>query len=160
MTLTCISTGGPATTVTWTRDSTILTEGIETVLNDPVTAHYTHTLTVTGRIPGLYACTVANNKPSSDSATIIVSGIHRNWDCLEWSNHCMYTTPTYWLWLVNSRILHMHYIVANKKPFSDQVCCCNLIFQVSLKFQIAFWYTFYLSRYPSKWYNSSPGQCH
>ena len=44
-TLTCISTGGPATTVTWTRDSTTVAEGTETVLNDPITAKYTHTLT-------------------------------------------------------------------------------------------------------------------
>ena len=35
-TLTCISTGGPATTVTWTRDSTTLTRGTKTVLNDLV----------------------------------------------------------------------------------------------------------------------------
>ena len=38
LTLNCISTGGPVTTVTWTRDSTTVTEGYETVLNDPVTA--------------------------------------------------------------------------------------------------------------------------
>ena len=63
-----ISTGGPATTVTWTRDSVTVTEGTETVLDDPVTAQYTHTLTVTGGLGGLYTCTVANNKPSSDSA--------------------------------------------------------------------------------------------
>ena len=72
-TLTCISTGGPATTVTWTRDSVTITEGTETVLNDSVTAQYTHTLTVTSG--GLYTCTVANNKPSTASATIIVPGI-------------------------------------------------------------------------------------
>ena len=72
--LTYISTGGPATTVTWTRDSTLVTEGTtETVLNDPETANYTHTLTVT--TAGEYTCTVANNKPSSDSATITVSGM-------------------------------------------------------------------------------------
>ena len=71
-TLTCNSTGGPATTVTWTRDSVIITEGTETVLNDPVTAQYTHTLTVTKE--GLYTCTVANNKPSNASANIIVQG--------------------------------------------------------------------------------------
>ena len=71
-TLTCISTGGPATTVTWTRDSTTVTEGNETVLNDPVTAQYTHTLTVTGRQEGLYRCTVGNNKPSSASAELNV----------------------------------------------------------------------------------------
>ena len=69
-TLTCISTGGPATTVTWTRDSDTVTEGTETVLDDPVTAQYTHTLTVTGRLGGLYTCTVGNDKPSEDSAQL------------------------------------------------------------------------------------------
>ena len=74
-TLTCISTGGPATTVTWTRDSDdTITEGTETVLDDPVTAQYIHTLTVTGREGGLYTCTVANNKPSSDSSSLRVKG--------------------------------------------------------------------------------------
>ena len=73
LTLTCISTGGPATTVTWTRDSTTVTEGTETVLDDPETAQYTHTLTVT--TGGEYTCTVSNNKPSSNSASITVGGI-------------------------------------------------------------------------------------
>ena len=73
-TLTCISTGGPATTVTWTRDSVTITEGTETVLNDPVTAQYTHTLTITSE--GEYTCTVANDKPSNASATITVPGIY------------------------------------------------------------------------------------
>ena len=71
-TLTCISTGGPATTVTWTRDNVIVTEGTETVLDDPVDAQYTHTLTVTGSQGGNYTCTVANNKPSTTSANISV----------------------------------------------------------------------------------------
>ena len=70
LTLTCISTGGPATTVTWTRDSTTVTEGNETMLNDPVTAHYTHTLKVI--TAGEYTCTVASNKPSTASACIIL----------------------------------------------------------------------------------------
>ena len=69
-TLTCISTGGLATTVTWTRDSITVTEGTETVLDDTVTAQYTHTLTVT--TGGEYTCTVSNNKPSSDSATVFL----------------------------------------------------------------------------------------
>ena len=73
-TLTCISTGGPATTITWTRDSVPLTEGTETVLDYPVTAQYTHTLTVTGRLPGRYTCTVANSKPSKASANFTVQG--------------------------------------------------------------------------------------
>ena len=71
-TLTCISTGGPATTVTWTRDSEMLTGS--TVLNDAETAQYTHTLTVTGRLGGLYTCTVSNDKPSEDSAQLNVLG--------------------------------------------------------------------------------------
>ena len=74
-TLTCISTGGPATTVTWYRDSATVTEGNETLLNNRVTAQYTHTLTVTGRLGGLYTCTVANNKPSTASAQLAVLGI-------------------------------------------------------------------------------------
>ena len=67
-TLTCISTGGPATTVTWTRDSSTVTEGTETVLNDPVTAQYTHNLTVNAW--GIYTCNVTNNKPSTATASI------------------------------------------------------------------------------------------
>ena len=72
-TLACTSTGGPATTVTWTRDSETVSGGM-TVLDDPVTAQYTHTLTVTGRLGGQYQCTVANIKPSQDSAELIVAG--------------------------------------------------------------------------------------
>ena len=75
-TLTCISTGGPATTVIWARDSDTVTEGTETVLDDPVTAQYTHTLTVTGRLGGLYTCTVANDKSSQDSANFMVQGMY------------------------------------------------------------------------------------
>ena len=75
--LTCVSTGGPATTVTWTRDSTTVTEGTETVLDDPVTAHYTHTLTVSGKIPGLYSCTVKNNKPSIMSTNFTLKCLYK-----------------------------------------------------------------------------------
>ena len=74
-TLTCISTSGPATTVTWTRDSGEVVGDTETVLDNPVTAQYTHTLTVTERLGGLYTCTVTNDKPSNDSANITVEGI-------------------------------------------------------------------------------------
>ena len=76
-TLTCISTGGPATTVTWTRNSVTVTEGNETVLDNRTTSQYNHTLTVTGGsgMGGLYTCTVANNRPSDDSASYTVQGI-------------------------------------------------------------------------------------
>ena len=74
-TLTCISTGGPATTVTWTRDSAEIVGDTDTVLNDPETAQYTHTLTVTEILVGLYTCTVSNDKPSLASANINIQGI-------------------------------------------------------------------------------------
>ena len=73
-TLDCISTGGPATTVSWTRSSTTVAEGTtETVLNDPVTANYTHTLTSTAGTAGLYKCMIANNV-SNASAQLLVQG--------------------------------------------------------------------------------------
>ena len=71
-TLTCVSTGGPATNVAWTRDSYTITEGTETVLDN--TAEYIHTLTVTKRLGGLYTCIVSNDKPSMDSSELNVQG--------------------------------------------------------------------------------------
>ena len=75
-TLTCISTGGPATTVTWTRDSGVVTKGNVTLLLNTSTAEYAHTLTVAGRLGGLYTCTVANDKPSMESANLSIQGIY------------------------------------------------------------------------------------
>ena len=72
-TFTCISTGGPATTVIWSRDSEEVRGGV-TVLDSTVTAQYTHTLTVTGRLPGQYQCTVSNNKPSTAAKSFVVQG--------------------------------------------------------------------------------------
>ena len=75
-TLTCISTGGPATVVTWARDSGTVIGDEKSVLDDATTAQYTHTLTVTGGsgMGGLYTCVVVNEKPSSASATYTVQG--------------------------------------------------------------------------------------
>ena len=64
------------TTVTWTRASATVTEGTETVLDDLVTAQYTHTLTVSGWHGGLYTCSVANNKPSTHSANYTIQGMN------------------------------------------------------------------------------------
>ena len=90
-TLTCISTGGPATTVTWTRDSSPASGNQTTQFNgDTSNPQYTHTLTVTGRLGGLYTCTVANNKPSEDSAQLTVQGVYTYiYVC-----SCMYITST------------------------------------------------------------------
>ena len=73
-TLTCISTGGPATTVTWTRDSETAMGIQRSVVVNGVTAQYTHTLTVTGRLPGLYTCTVDNEVSPQDSESFTVEG--------------------------------------------------------------------------------------
>ena len=77
-TLTCISTGGPATTVTWTRNSATVMGDEMTVLNNAETAIYTHTLTVTGRLGGLYQCTVANAKPSANTTELTIQGNVQN----------------------------------------------------------------------------------
>ena len=89
LTLSCISTGGPATTVSWTRDSTtVITEGTETVLNDTVTAQYTHTLTIS--TAGEYTCTVANDKPSTTTSnSITVTGMHTRYLV------CVYDLPSF-----------------------------------------------------------------
>ena len=79
-TLTCTSTGGPATTVSWMRDGEILAENSSNysitsqTLTDPENGTYDHTLVVTGRLVGEYECTVSNNKPSSASGNITVVG--------------------------------------------------------------------------------------
>ena len=70
--LTCISTGGPATTVIWTRKSpgdvvTVLNDGSQvSLLDNTVTGQYTHTLRVSQiDLTTVYECFVSNNKPSS-----------------------------------------------------------------------------------------------
>ena len=77
-TLTCISNGGPATTVTWTRDSTTVTEGTETVLANTVTAEYVHTLQVIARQEGVYTCAISN-RVSIISAELDVAGENLFW---------------------------------------------------------------------------------
>ena len=81
-TLTCISTGGPATTVTWTRDYSPASGNQTTLFNgDTSNPQYTHNLNLTGisGMGGLYTCTVANNGPSSASVELIVEGMQ--WKC-------------------------------------------------------------------------------
>ena len=78
-TLTCTSTGGPATTVSWRRNGTMLSDDsnhdIMSQVTDPVTATYTNTLTVTGRLAGQYQCNVSNSRtPSGSTRSITVVG--------------------------------------------------------------------------------------
>ena len=77
-TLTCTSTGGPATTVTWTRDGATVSYDDDHVLTQTVTVASTSTyitvLTVTGRELGSYQCTVANDRGSAYSQSLMVEG--------------------------------------------------------------------------------------
>ena len=66
-TLGCISTSGPPTVVTWTRDGSPLpmdsNHVVTQTLVNPVSATYYNNLTVNGILPGLYRCTVTSIKP-------------------------------------------------------------------------------------------------
>ena len=77
--LTCTSTGAPATTVSWRRDGTLLSDDstykITSQVTDTVTATYTHTLTVTGRLEGEYQCNVSNIRTPSGSSRSITVGM-------------------------------------------------------------------------------------
>lgn len=70
-TITCISSGGPATNVTWTRYSVVITEGTESILVHPKNATYHHTLT--DSYGGEYECYVSNklSLPASSGRRII-----------------------------------------------------------------------------------------
>ena len=69
-TLTCITTGGPATNVIWTRNSEEIEGGI-TVLESGYSV-YTHTLY--NATEGVYNCTVWNNKPSKVTGEVNLAG--------------------------------------------------------------------------------------
>ena len=77
--LTCISTGGPATTVTWSRGSDedslmpVSDNTSVSVLVNATAAQYIRTLNVTGtELPAVYECSVSNNKPSSTKAVATI----------------------------------------------------------------------------------------
>ena len=71
VTLTYFTAGGPATNVTWTRDSEEIEGGV-TVLESGASSRYRHTLYNVTK--GVYNCTVWNNKPSVVTAEVNVAG--------------------------------------------------------------------------------------
>ena len=78
-TLTCTSTGGHVTTVTWMRDGEVLTESsnyniTSWMLLHPENPTYTHTLMVTGRLVGEYECSVSNIRTPSSCRNLTVEG--------------------------------------------------------------------------------------
>ena len=93
-TLSCNSADGPATSVIWTRESDTVGEGT-TVLNDAVAGHYTHTLTVIGRLGGVYICTVSNSISTAVSSGRTISGRKHqggfeSFTCIPYSCECPY----------------------------------------------------------------------
>ena len=82
-TLTCTSTGGPATNVTWRRDGVVITLNATTHQQtkrvvDPVNGTYQTLLTIDrsvgqSDIVGTYNCTVGNARGGS-SQTVVVPG--------------------------------------------------------------------------------------
>ena len=81
-TLICISTGGPATIVSWRRDGVMITLGAThqqtKTLVDSVTGTYQTVLTIDPSldqrsIEGTYSCTVENARGES-SETVVVPG--------------------------------------------------------------------------------------
>ena len=75
-TLTCVSTGGPATTVTWIRDGATVSYNASHVFTKTVTnqltATYSNVLTVTGRESGNYTCSVANVRTAPPATASLV----------------------------------------------------------------------------------------
>ena len=74
-TLTCTSTGGPATTVTWTKDGAVITPNTThqqtQMIVDTVGGIYRNTLTIAQSVAGhnlygLYSCMVENSRGSSN----------------------------------------------------------------------------------------------
>lgn len=76
ITLTCISTGGPVTRVRWYRNYRYVYGAKKTVLLNATTADYLNTLTVTGRLGGVYRCSIYNDKPFYDTACTLFDSIN------------------------------------------------------------------------------------
>ena len=78
-TLTCTSTGGPASTVTWTKDCTPVPNDINHLqsknLLDGDTGTYASVLTVTGPDYGEYKCIVTNSKGSAASTGYTITAV-------------------------------------------------------------------------------------
>ena len=104
-TLTCVTTGGPPTTVTWTRDGTAIdyqsnsSFRFSRTVTDFIAATYNNTLTVTGNFPGRYSISAQNQNTAqyvdsiAATATLQVEGM-----CLYISVHklhCLWFTT--WL---------------------------------------------------------------
>ena len=89
-TLTCVSTVGPASTVNWTRDGIAVSYDDNHVLTQIVTDQlnivYSNVLTVIGREPGNYTCSVTNDRGNDSSQVVLVEGTYVH----EYFRNCRY----------------------------------------------------------------------
>ena len=72
-TLTCDSTGGPPTTVIWTRDGAATTGTTDQIVTDLVSISFSSILRVKERLLGSYRCSVSNDRtaqPATGSLTV------------------------------------------------------------------------------------------
>lgn len=100
-TLNCTSTGSPATTVVWTKDSQVLSRVEDFVatqiLRDGVNATYDNLLTIHSgptNLTGVYDCTVINSVGSSTRTTSIL-GKHCKLSSLLWLKMYLSTLNVY-----------------------------------------------------------------
>ena len=84
-TLTCTSTGGPATTVVWRQNCVIIHKNDsnyvqnQTVTNTQ-TATYENTLVISGAVnDGVYTCSVSNSRGSASSSVGIESKLNKDY---------------------------------------------------------------------------------
>ncbi len=85
-TLTCNSSGGPATTVWWKRGGREVhvdsSHVITSSLVDQSGPDYTSTLRVRGRRVGVYSCDVRNSKGKSSARILKVTGTYAEVPCM------------------------------------------------------------------------------
>ena len=79
-TLTCTSSGGPATTVTWRRNCLVVQNSVQNQLVTSTTsATYENTLILNGaNIDGVYTCSVKNSRGYSS----FITGVGSNYLCM------------------------------------------------------------------------------
>ena len=84
--MTCVSTGSPATTVSWMKDGLpLITDGstdytLTQTVTDRVSSTYSNVLTVSegapGGVAGTYNCTVTNDLGSASAVVMAVGEFH------------------------------------------------------------------------------------
>ena len=74
--LTCNSTGGPASSVVWTRNGFLLHNTGPLIMTDAFTLSYSSILMVSARAPGTYTCTIRGTSDQVlSSANFTVQGM-------------------------------------------------------------------------------------